>query len=124
MKITANLMMAELEPSVAFWQRFGMELTVSIPHGDKMGFAILSGDGAELMLQSHASAAEDAPVVEAHCQASKAVLFVEMPDFEKVLQSLGDWPVAIPQRDTFYGMREIGVFEPGGHLVVFASRIS
>ncbi|MBL8216327.1 MAG: hypothetical protein JNK87_36750 [Bryobacterales bacterium] len=124
MKITANLMMAELEPSVAFWQRFGMELTVSIPHGEKMGFAMLAGDGAELMLQSHASASEDVPAVEAHCRTSKAVLFIEMPDFDKVLQVLGDWPVAIPQRDTFYGMREIGVMEPGGHLVVFASRIS
>jgi hypothetical protein len=124
MKITANLMMAELEPSVAFWQRFGMELTVSVPHGDRMGFAILAGDGAELMLQSHASATEDVPSVGAHCRESKAVLFIEMADFQKVLSALGDWPVAIPQRDTFYGMREIGVLEPGGHLVVFASRLS
>jgi hypothetical protein len=26
------------------------------------------------------------------------------------------------ERTTFYGMREIGVFEPGGHTVVFAAR--
>jgi len=26
------------------------------------------------------------------------------------------------ERTTFYGMREIGVYEPGGHVVVFAAR--
>jgi hypothetical protein len=124
MKITANLMMADLEPSITFWERFGMEMTVSVPHGGTIGFAILQGDGAQLMLQSHDSAAADVVSVAEHCRQSKAVLFIEMPDFDKVLRALGDWPIAIPQRDTFYGMREIGVYEPGGHLVMFASRIS
>jgi len=124
MTITANLLMADLEPSIAFWERFGMELAVSVPHGGKIGFAILRGDGAELMLQSHDSAAADVESVADYCRQSKAVLFIKVPDFDQVLRALGDWPVAIPQRDTFYGMREIGVYEPGGHLVVFASRIS
>jgi hypothetical protein len=30
--------------------------------------------------------------------------------------------VALPDRTTFYGMREIGVLEPSGHIVTFAAR--
>jgi hypothetical protein len=29
----------------------------------------------------------------------------------------------MPERVTFYQMREVGVFEPGGHTVVFAVRV-
>jgi len=28
----------------------------------------------------------------------------------------------MPERMTFYGMREIGVREPGGHIAIFAAR--
>jgi hypothetical protein len=41
-----------------------------------------------------------------------------------VLTRLNGYPVALPERTTFYGMREIGVFEPGGHTVIFAARAS
>jgi hypothetical protein len=27
------------------------------------------------------------------------------------------------ERTTFYGMREIGVFDPAGHIVIFAKRV-
>ena len=29
----------------------------------------------------------------------------------------------MPERKTFYGMVEVGVFEPSGNIVVFASRL-
>jgi hypothetical protein len=31
--------------------------------------------------------------------------------------------VVVPRRQTFYGMDEIGVREPGGHVVMFAQAI-
>ncbi|MGH9417820.1 MAG: hypothetical protein ACRD01_14450 [Terriglobales bacterium] len=33
---------------------------------------------------------------------------------------LQGYPVALPERKTFYGMREIGVRDPGGNAVIFA----
>jgi hypothetical protein len=49
-------------------------------------------------------------------------LFLEVDDFGDVLQRLQGYPVAMAERTTFYGMREIGVHEPGGHIVVFAAK--
>jgi catechol 2,3-dioxygenase-like lactoylglutathione lyase family enzyme len=116
--------MERIEESVAFWtEKAGFELTVSVPHGDALGFAILQNGAAELMLQSHASVAEDMPSLGEYARASKACLFVEVEDFDGMVQRLEGAPVAFPVRETPYGMKEIGVLEPGGHLAVFACRM-
>jgi len=47
-------------------------------------------------------------------------LFIEVDDFEDVLERLKGYPITMEERTTFYGTREIGVNEPGGHAVVFA----
>jgi len=122
MKITAVLIVDEIEKSLPFWAgRMGFEKTVDVPEGDRLGFAILARDGAELMLQSVESVRKDAPqFVPAH--ASSAALFIEVDDFADTVKRLSGYPIALPERTTFYGMREIGVREPGGHVVIFAAR--
>jgi len=124
MKITPVLIVEEIEKSLPFWiGRLGFSKTVDVPEGDRLGFAILVRDGAELVLQTRESARKDAPqfVPEA---ANNAALFVEVEDFGDGLKRLEGYPIALAERTTFYGMREIGVFEPGGHTVVFAARAS
>lgn len=48
---------------------------------------------------------------------------LDVPQGDPALRRLEGWPVTMPVRDTFYGMREIGVEAPGGHLIVFAVRV-
>jgi hypothetical protein len=100
----------------------GFEKTVAVPEGDRLGFAILVRDGAELMLQSRESVLRDAPQLASKDSPAGMSLFIEVEDFGDVLQRLEGYPAALAERTTFYGMREIGVFEPGGHTVVFAAR--
>ena len=123
MKITPVLIVEEIERSLPFWvERMGFTKTVDVPEGDKLGFAILVRDGAELMLQSVESVRKDAPQFAPKSQSSTVGLFVEVENFGDVLRRLDAYPIALAERTTFYGMREIGVYEPGGHVVVFAAR--
>lgn len=123
MKITSVLLVDEIEKSLPFWvDRLGFEKTVEVPEGDRLGFVILVRDGAELMLQTVDSVRKDAPQLVAKIANGAASLFIEVEDFADVLRRLKDYPIALPERTTFYGMREIGVFEPGGHSVTFAAR--
>ncbi len=123
MKITPVLIVDEIEKSIPFWvQRMGFEKTVEVPEDDKLGFVILTRDGAELMLQTRESVQKDTPQFAAGDRASQAALFLEVDDFEDTLKRLENYPIAMSERVTFYGMREIGVFEPNGHVVVFAAR--
>ena len=122
MKITAVLIVDEIEKSLPFWvERMGFEKTVEVPDGNRAGFVILVQDGAELMMQSTESVRKDAPQFVPKTVGGTA-LFIEVADFEGVLKRLDGYPVAMPERTTFYGMREIGVFEPGGNTVIFAAR--
>jgi len=49
-----------------------------------------------------------------------AGFFIEVSDIESVVRALEGVDVVVPRRQTFYGMDEIGVREPGGHIVMFA----
>jgi uncharacterized glyoxalase superfamily protein PhnB len=123
MKITPVLMVEEIEKSLPFWMdRMGFEKTVDVPEGDALGFAILVRDGAELMLQTFESIRKDSPQFVPQSPSHDVSLFIEVEDFADILKRLEGYPTALPERVTFYGMREIGVRDPGGHIVVFAAR--
>jgi len=47
-------------------------------------------------------------------------LAAKQPD---ILKRVAGCEIALPERTTFYGMREIVVREPGGHLVCFAAKV-
>ncbi len=118
-------MVEEIEKSLPFWiDRMGFVKTVDVPEGDRLGFVILVRDGAEVMLQTIESVRKDAPQFVPKSGSGNVGLFVEVEDFANVLTRLDGYPIALPERTTFYGMREIGVFEPGGHAVVFAAHSS
>ena len=122
-KITAVLAVEHVEPSLEFWQeRLGFEVTVTVPHEDHLGFAILVKDGLEVMLQSVASILADLGSATGEVNGRSAALFVEVGDLDAVEKSLDGYPIEMPRRTTFYGMTEIGVREPGGHFLVFAQR--
>jgi Glyoxalase/Bleomycin resistance protein/Dioxygenase superfamily len=123
MKITPVLMVEEIEKSLPFWiDRMGFTKTVEVPEGDRLGFAILVKDGAELMLQTIESVKKDAPRFVPTARSFNVGLFVEVEDFDDIVKRLEGYPIALAERTTFYGMREIGVHEPGGHIVTFAAR--
>jgi len=120
-KITAVLFVETIEPCLEFWvRRLGFEKTVEVPDGEGLGFAILQSGGVELMYQTYASLEKDMPGLAGETKRSRSFLYVEVADFDTLLKKLEGAVVVLPERKTFYGMREIGVREPGGHLVTFA----
>ena len=124
MKITAVLIVEEIEKSLPFWvDRMGFAKTVDVPEGDKLGFVILARDGAEVMMQTVGSVRKDEPKFAPDGIYTKgAALFIEVDDFDDTRKRLEGYPIVMPERVTFYGMREIGVSEPGGHTVIFAAK--
>jgi uncharacterized glyoxalase superfamily protein PhnB len=124
MKITPVLIVEEIERSLVFWvDRMGFTKTVDVPEGERLGFAIVVRDGAELMLQTLSSVRKDEPKLAPDVINGKAsALFIEVEDFAEVRRRLDGWHITMPERVTFYGMREIGIIEPGGHTVIFAAK--
>jgi len=117
--ITANLYVEEIEPSLPFWERLGFTRTAEVPEGDRLGFVILQHGGTQVMYQTRASVAGDAPVL-GETPMRGTLLFIEVDDIESVIRNLGDTPLIVPRRTTFYGADEVIVREPAGNVVTFA----
>ena len=130
-KATPIITVDAIEPCLPFWtDALGFELTVTVPHEDAIGFAMLNKGDVELMYQSRASVDADigasggAEGLASELANSTATLFVEVEDLDGVIDALGDKAnVVVPRRQTFYGMDEIFVRAPCGTLIGFAARL-
>ncbi|AKF11598.1 VOC family protein [Sandaracinus amylolyticus] len=123
MKITANLIVPSIEACLPFWiDRLGFTKTVEVPEGDTIGFVILVKDGAELMLQSERSVAND--IADAPAEHYRAALYVKVASLAEVQRALAGYEdVVVAERTTFYGARETITNDPAGNVIVFAQRV-
>lgn len=120
-KLTPVLYANEIEPSVTFWvDRLGFNKTVEVPEGDKLGFVVLQKGNIELMYQSFAAALKDVPSLAEFYQKGPSFLFVEVENLEEVISSVKECKTAVERRTTPYGAKEYGVFDPSGHVILFA----
>jgi uncharacterized glyoxalase superfamily protein PhnB len=129
-KATPIITVDEIEPCLPFWtDALGFEVTATVPHGDKVGFAMLHNGSVELMYQSRASIEADlgasgAPEgLGAELASGTSTLFVEVEALDPVVAALEGAEVVVPRRQTFYGMDEIFVRAPCGTLVGFAATV-
>lgn len=113
------MVVEEIELCLPFWtERLGFAKAAEVPEGTKLGFVMLVKDGVTVMYQTRASVAQDVPALAN--EASHSFLFITVNGIDEIMQKLGDVPVVIPLRKTFYGAKEIGVREPGGNVITFA----
>jgi len=123
-RITPVLVVDTVELCAEFWQKLGFVRTAEVPHGDILGFVILVGHGIELMYQSMDSVNADDATMGARVKTGGSSLFVEVPDLDAAVKAVDGAPIILPDRTTFYGMREIGVLDPGGNVVLFAQKVA
>lgn len=119
-KLTPVLLVDEIEPCVKFWERVGFAKTVEVPEGNKLGFVILQKGDVELMYQSYASVQKDVPSNPLLARKGPTFLYVEVSSLDDTMAAMKGVEVVMPVRDTFYGAKEIGYKDPGGHMVTFA----
>ena len=122
-KLTPVIMVEAIETCLPFWERLGFTKTAEVPEGDRLGFVILQKDSVEVMYQTHESVQKDAGGMVPRAHGIGAGFFIEVSDVGSIQRALDGLEIVVPRRQTFYGMDEIGVREPGGHVVMFAQPI-
>ena len=125
-RITPVLLVKEIEPIVPFWvDRLGFTKTVEVPDGNKLGFIAFQKGTAEVMYQTYASVEKDAPPsMAAEARKGPTYLYMEVDNFDAVLAAMKDVKIVMLVRTAFYGMKEFGVQDPGGHFITFAQPIA
>ena len=121
-KITPVLVVDCIEPVLPLWDALGFVRTAEIPHGDRLGFVILTGDGLEVMYQTTDSVREDDPAaLEGPRALGAATLFIEVSDLGETESKLpAGTDVIVRQRKTFYGSTETIVRDAAGNVITLA----
>ena len=125
-RITAVLLVNEIEPLIPFWvDRLGFAKTIEVPDGNKLGFVAFQKGTAEVMYQTYASVEKDAPPdMRAQARKGPTYLYMEVDNLDPVLAAMKGVKIVMPLRTAFYGMREFGVQDPGGHFITFAQPVA
>lgn len=123
-RITSVRFVKEIEPVLPFWvDKLGFTKAIEVPNGNKIGFVALQKGSAEVMYQSYASLEANMPLL-AETRKGPTFLYIEVDNLDAVLNALKDSKIVQPERTAFYGMREVGFQEPGGHYVTFAQPVA
>ncbi len=125
-RITPVLLVKEIEPILPFWiDRLGFTKTIEVPDGNKLGFVTFQKGATEVMYQTYASVEKDAPPsMSAEARKGPTYLYMEVDNLDAVLAAMKDVKIVMPLRTAFYGMREFGVQDPGGHFITFAQPVT
>src|SRR5947208_290384 len=118
-RITPVLLVKEIEPVVPFWvDRLGFAKTIEVPDGNKIGFVAFQKGATEVMYQTYSSVEKDAPPsMSAEARKGPTYLYIEVDNFDAVLDSVKDMKIVMPVRTAFYVMMEFAVQDPGGHTI-------
>jgi len=120
-KLTPILFVEKIEPVLPFWtEHLGFLKTVEVPEGRGLGFVILQQGQVEVMYQTYASADQDMPAIAADVRRGPTFLYIEVENLDALKPALQSCEVYMPERQTFYGAREIGVRDPAGHFLTFS----
>src|SRR5687767_6762120 len=122
MKITPVLVVTEIEPVLALWEALGFTRVAEVPHGDRLGFVILAGDGADVMYQTVGSVGADEPQVLGGPKAiGAASLFIEVPSLDDIIAKLPPGTDRfVERRTTPYGATETFIRDAAGNVIIFA----
>ena len=128
--VTPNLIVADMDRSAAFYKDvLGFSIVTTVPETAPFVFAWMQRDGVNEFLNSLAGMEDDISGLAKRPIGGTATMFFPVePDgaggIEEFFNEISARAtVVMPLKDQFYGMREFGVEDPDGYIIVFAQRI-
>ncbi|MDA1265619.1 MAG: hypothetical protein O2816_11120 [Planctomycetota bacterium] len=124
-KLTPVLFVESIEPCLPLWHALGFQTLAEVPGEDgSLGFAMLESEGRVVMYQSHASVRADLPALAEEAAGSFTFLFVQVDDLDALKPALEGVEIVVPERETFYGFRELGIRDAAGNVITLAQPLA
>jgi len=122
--ITANLMVPDVDKTVAFYRdKLGFETVVTVPDQAPLEWAMLKRDDVVLMFQETGSLTGEYPVLKDRAPGGGLSLFVNVSNVDGLFAALRDTVEVLKEpHTTFYGMREFAILDCNGQVLTFAQR--
>jgi uncharacterized glyoxalase superfamily protein PhnB len=128
--VTPNLVVSDIERSTAFYRDvLGFSIVQTVPDGAPFVFVWLRRDEVSVFVNAAHAVSEEHPGFAKRTAGGTNTMFftMEAADVAAGIDALFEHvksraPVFMPLKDQFYGMREFGIEDPDGHVVLFAQR--
>lgn len=133
--LTPNLMTENVNATITFYcERLGFRMLMGLPFDTEhpinefsaatpLQFAMLERNGAMLMIQERSSLAGECDLFANMPVSASATYYLEVEDLDRLLAGLGDGvETVLPERVTFYGMREVWIRDNNGYVVTLAQK--
>jgi len=128
--VTPNLIVADMDRSASFYKDvLGFSIVTTVPEAPPFVFAWMQRDGVNVFLNSLEGMEDDIAGLTSRAIGGTATMFFTLErndaggidEFFKDISSRAR--VVMGLKDQFYGMREFGVEDPDGYIILFAQRI-
>ena len=120
--MTTNLMVGNVEKSIAFYQDIlGFVVVVSVPSKEGgLQFAILAKDNLTIMVQEKNNLMEEYPVLKAEKLCPSVTLYITVDDLDRLYDEMKkNHTVNTDMHTSFYGAREFAVTDADGYVLTF-----
>lgn len=122
--LSPNLLVAQVEHSIEFYQLLGFEKIAQVPEHGKPQWAMMKANEVTLMLQEKKAAEFDLPFRYTNGQNAGILLYIDVESVEEIRSRLDGKAVIIKDiHSTFYGTNELIVADPDHFLLVFAEDV-
>jgi len=124
-KLTPNLLVANVERSLAFYvDVLGFERGMTVPEQSPFVFASVTSGAVEIFLNDAATAAKEYPAFGGKPLGATGTMYIEVDGVDALHDRVRSRvKVAMPMATQFYGMREFGIEDPDGYVITFAQRV-
>ena len=128
--VTPNLIVSDIDRSLRFYRDvLGFSVVATVPEAAPFVFVWLQRGGISVFLNAPEGVGEDLPVLGARPIGGTNTLFmvIEADSIESGVDALyheiaSKASVVMPLKTQFYGMREFGIEDPDGYVILFAQR--
>jgi uncharacterized glyoxalase superfamily protein PhnB len=124
-KLTPNLLVANVERSLAFYiDTLGFSRGLTVPDESPLVFASVTSGPVEIFFNDAVTAAKEYPAFAGKPIGATGTLFIEMQGVDALHDRLKpSVKIVMPLVTQFYGLREFAIEDPDGYVITFAERV-
>ena len=124
-KLTPNLLVANVERSLAFYvDTLGFARGMTVPDASPFVFAAVTSGDVEIFVNDAATAVKEYPAFAGKPLGATGTMYIELEGVDALHERIkSSVTITMPLVTQFYGMREFGVLDPDGYVITFAERV-
>ena len=121
--MTTNLMVENVEKSIAFYQEIlGFAVAVSVPSQEGgLQFAILAKDNLTIMVQEKNNLMKEYPALKTEKLQPSVTLYITVDELDTLYNEIEkSYSINTKMHTSFYGTREFAITDVDGYVLTFA----